>query len=110
MQEFDVTGRIKELCNSRSWSYYKLAKESGIPYSTLNTMLHKTNAPSIPTIERICQGLGISLSQFFAIENEIAKLSEDQHQCLSVWDTLDQNSKTLALAYMQGIQDRQNLP
>lgn len=108
MQEFDVTGRIKELCNSRSWSYYKLAKASGIPYSTLNTMLHKTNAPSIPTIERICQGLGITLSQFFDSTDETAKLSKDQRQLLSVWDTLDQKSKSLALTYMQGLRDRQD--
>lgn len=108
MQEFDVTGRIKELCNSRSWSYYKLAKASGIPYSTMNTMLHKTNAPSIPTIERICQGLGITLSQFFDANDETAKLSEDQRQCLFVWGTLDQKSKSLALTYMQGLQDRQD--
>lgn len=110
MQEFDITGRIKELCNSRSWSYYKLAKESGIPYSTLNPMLHKTNVPSIPTIERICNGLGITLSQFFAIDDELAKLTEDQCQCLSIWNALDQGSKALALTYMQGIRDRQNLP
>ena len=110
MQEFDVTGRIKELCHSRSWSYYKLAKASGIPYSTLNTMLHKTNAPSIPTIERICQGLGITLSQFFDTNDETATLSEDQRQLLSVWDTLDQKSKSLALTYMEGLRDRQAQP
>ena len=31
MNDFDVMGRIKELCKARSWSYYRLAKESGIP-------------------------------------------------------------------------------
>ena len=56
MQEFDVVGRIQELCRSRSWTYYRLAKASGIPYSTLSTMLHKTNVPSVPSLMKICDG------------------------------------------------------
>lgn len=107
MKEFDTTGRIKELCMLRSWTYYRLAKESGIPYSTLNTMLHKTNSPSIPTLERICEGFGITLSQFFTEESEIAKLLPDQRSCLAVWDILDAAGKELALVYMQGLKDRQ---
>lgn len=47
MGEFDVISRIDALCKARSWSYYRLAKESGIPYSTLNTMLHKTYVPTV---------------------------------------------------------------
>lgn len=109
MQEFNVTERIKELCSLRSWTYYRLAKESGIPYSTLNTMLHKTNSPSIPTVERICEGFGITLSQFFSSDSEIAKLLPDQRVCLSSWDVLDDSSKELAIAYMQGLKDRQRL-
>ncbi len=109
MNEFDVTGRIKELCAFRSWTYYRLAKESGIPYSTLNTMLHKTNAPSIPTIERICSGLGITLAQFFSIDSENSKLTKDQRACLALWNDLDSTGKSLALAYMQGIIDHHNV-
>lgn len=107
LKEFDATERIKELCMLRSWTYYRLAKESGIPYSTLNTMLHKTNAPSIPTLERICAGLGITLSQFFSMESEAAKLLPDQRSCLAAWNVLDASGKELALAYMQGLKDRQ---
>ena len=43
MQEFAVITHIQELCNARGWTYYRLAKESGITYSTLSTMLNKEN-------------------------------------------------------------------
>ena len=66
MVEFDVVARIQELCQSRSWTYYRLAKASGIPYSTLSTMLHKTNVPSVPSLMKICEGFGITLAQFFS--------------------------------------------
>lgn len=107
MQEFDVVGRIQELCRSRSWTYYRLAKASGIPYSTLSTMLHKTNVPSVPSLMKICDGLGITLAQFFSDQDETAKLTTDQKQCLSIWNRLDSTGKELASAYMLGLADRQ---
>ncbi len=107
MCEFDVVGRILELCKKKNWSYYRLAKESGIPYSTLNTMILKTNIPSVPTLMKLCRGFGITAAQFFAEEGESTDLSMDQRQCLKLWDSLDQYGRDLALAYMRGVADRQ---
>ena len=103
MDEFDVMGRIKELCASRSWTYYRLAKEADIPYSSLSTMLHKAYVPSIPSLIKICNGFGITLSQFFSEEDDTAKLTNKQRVCLEYWDQLDEQSQTLALAYMKGL-------
>lgn len=107
MNDFDVIDRIRSLCEARSWTYYRLAKESGIPYSTLSTMLHKTNVPSVPSLMKICEGLGITLAQFFSDQDETAKLTADQKDCLSLWNGLDARSKALASTYMQGLMDRQ---
>jgi len=107
MRDVDVVARIKELCESRSWTYYRLAKEAGIPYSTLSTMLHKTNVPSVPSLMKICDGLGITLTQFFSIGDEAAKLTKDQKGCLALWNELDIHGKELASVYMQGLIDRQ---
>lgn len=110
MVEIDVIGRIQELCEARSWTYYRLAKESDITYSTLSTMLHKTTAPSVPTLMKLCDGFGITLAQFFSPEDETAKLTQSQLACLTHWDRLDDKSKPLAVAYMRGLADRQDTP
>lgn len=107
MNDFDVMGRIKELCVSRSWTYYRLAKEADIPYSSLSTMLHKAYVPSIPSLIKICNGFGITLSQFFSEADDTAKLTKKQRACLEHWNQLDEQSQTLALAYMKGLADRQ---
>ena len=107
MTENDIIEHIKELCAERQWSYYKLAKESGIAYSTISTMLSKTAAPSIPTLFRICRGFDISISQFFAVGEEI-ELTEGQKECLSYWNSLDTRSRELALAYMAGLARRED--
>ena len=106
--EFDVTGRIQELCKARSWTLYRLAKASDIPYSTLSTMLHKSNIPSVPSLMKICGGFGISMAQFFSDADEVSKLTEDQKTCLEMWTQLDSRSQELALVYMQGLADRQD--
>lgn len=107
MKDFEVMERIKELCETRSWSYYRLAKESGIPYSTLNTMLHKSYVPTVPSLQKICDGFGITLAQFFSEADETALLTEAQKDCLKLWDSLDRKSQNLALVYMKGLADRQ---
>lgn len=108
MQEFDVVERIRELCKSRSLTYYRLSKNSGIPYSTLSTMLNKTNVPSLPSLMKICDGLDISLAQFFSDKDETVILSSDQRHCLELWGQLDSQSKKLAIAYMEGLSAKQN--
>lgn len=107
MQEFPVIERIKELCEARSWTYYRLAKESGIAYSTLNTMLNKTMSPSIPTLEKICLGFGITMSQFFSDQDDSIFLSEDDREHLAVWTQLNIHGKELATSYISGLLDMQ---
>lgn len=106
MNEFDVIGRINELCAARSWSYYRLAKESGISYSTLNTMFHKTYVPTIPSLMRICDGFGITLAQFFDLGADIAKLTKGQRACIEHWNRLNPQEQEMALAYMEGLASR----
>lgn len=100
MQGFAVIARIQELCSARGWTYYRLAKESGITYSTLSTMLNKENMPSIPTLEKLCSGFGISLCQFFADDNGWAALCDEQKVHLAQWEQLDPDSKIAAERYM----------
>ena len=108
MQENEIINRILTLCQSRQWSVYRLAKESGIAYSTLCTMLHKGNTPSIGTLIRICNGFGISIGDFFDEENPRSTLSESETRCLSVWNALTRESKDQSLRYMELLLRDQN--
>ena len=100
MQEFAVIARIQELCSARGQTYYRLAKESGITYSTLSTMLNKENMPSIPTLEKLCNGFGISLCQFFADDNGWSALRDEQKVHLAQWEQLNDNDKIAVERYI----------
>lgn len=103
MNEINPLERIQELCDERGWSYYQLAKASGITYSTLNTMVNKQNMPSLPTLQKLCQGFGISVTDFFEPDRSQRGLTKDQALCLSLFTALPPEDKQLALAYMKGL-------
>ena len=109
MEEHEVIIRIQDLCNARSWTPYRLAKESGIPYSTLCTMLHKTNAPSIPTLIKICRGFGITLSQFFDIDTGAIFQDLRQKEILNQWEALTEENQRSAQSYVRFLLHQQDL-
>ena len=58
--------RILQLINEREFTVNKLAMRSGITQSTLNNITSGRNhSTSVSTIQKLCDGLGISLRQFF---------------------------------------------
>jgi len=70
-------------------------------------MRRETSIPSIPSIIKICDGFGITLAQFFSPEDETAKLTADQKDCLDLWTKLSTRNKELASIYMKGLADGQ---
>lgn len=93
MCENEIIDRIKYICNEKDWTYYRLAKESGIAYSTLCTMLHKSNAPSIPTLYKICSGFGITLSEFFGDDIDRLIISSEEKDLLKNWKALSPDNQ-----------------
>ena len=97
-----VIKRIEELSEQKHWSKYRLAKKSGIPHSTIFNMLKRTNTPTIGTLVKICNGLGITLSQFFA-DDEYVTLTKQQKLLLRLWGTLENEEKIRCEAYIKGV-------
>lgn len=61
-----VANRILELCEQHGLTVNALADKSGISPSTLYSILkQKSNNPGIITLKKICDGLEISLADFF---------------------------------------------
>ena len=61
-----VKQRIINLCSTHTISINKLSILSGITQSTLNNIINTgSNNPTVSTIAKICDGLEISLRDFF---------------------------------------------
>lgn len=61
-----VTNRLLVLLDEKRMSINKLATESAVPPSTIKNILYgKSINPGIVTIKMLCDGLGITLIEFF---------------------------------------------
>ena len=86
--------RVQQLIDERHWTPYRLSKESGLPQSTVTNLFNRNYDPSITTLEAICGGLGITMSQFFA-EGELVELTPEQKQFFNDWAVLSPEDKLL---------------
>lgn len=61
-----VRNRILQLCNERDITINGLATICGLPPSSIKNILYgKSLNPKIATIKMICDGLNITLGEFF---------------------------------------------
>lgn len=93
----DVLAEITRLRLQRNWTEYELAKHSGLSQSTISTWYRKGQIPTLQSLEKICMGFGIPLSQFFAEENNLVSLTPKQKELLASWSALTDYQQDLIL-------------
>lgn len=65
-----VVKRFKELCEERNIKINELANLSGVTPSTAYSMMNEARRDiSIITIKKLCDGLDITLGEFFSTED-----------------------------------------
>ncbi|MBD5150762.1 MAG: helix-turn-helix transcriptional regulator [Oscillibacter sp.] len=63
-----VRARILDLCAQRQITVNRLATLSGVTQSTLNNIVSgRNNSATVSTIKKLCDGLDISLREFFDV-------------------------------------------
>ena len=69
---FDTMQRVRELDDERGLTLYQLSILSRISYNTLKLAENRGGQLKVETIECICRGLRITMSDFFAEEKKAA--------------------------------------
>lgn len=91
----NIKDRILQLMKERGWTMYRLAKETGLPTSTLSNMIKRSTTPTMSTVKTLCDGFGISLSQFFWDGTEAVLLTEEQKLFFADWASLTVTQKDI---------------
>ena len=61
--------RIIELCRERDITINKLCNLSGVTQSTVNNIVSgRNNSATVSTIKKLCDGLDITIEEFFTSE------------------------------------------
>ena len=103
LDEKYIANRIKELCDIKQMSMYALSKKTGISQSSLSNLMKRGSTPTFYTLDRICDGLGITLPQFFSDDIGKLELSSEQKKVLRMWETLTDKEKEAVEIYVRGM-------
>lgn len=58
--------RIYQLCDEHNISVNKLCIQSGVSQSTINNVVNgRNNSTTVSTVQKLCDGLNISIDEFF---------------------------------------------
>lgn len=103
----DTLRRIRRMLDERGWSLYQLAKEAGMPKSTLTNMFARNTQPTMYNIEKICEAFGVPVGYFFESEPTIVPdafvLNTEEQHFLEVFRSLPNQKRTLLNIYMSGL-------
>ena len=97
---FDVLEKINKERMRRGWIEYQLALNSGIAQSTISTWYRKKMQPTISSLEKICNGLGITLAQFFSTDTAI-ELSAQEQEFLELFHALNLDEQKVLIDLME---------
>lgn len=98
----DVHEKLRDLMSQRGWTAYRLARECSLSEATIANVIRRNANPSLPTLEAICAGFGITLSQFFA-ESEMVELSPELKALFDGWVTLSAEQKQAVLQMVSAL-------
>lgn len=97
----DVLDRITYYREQKNWTEYQLAEESGLTQSTISSWYRKNMIPSIPSLDKICNAFGITLSQFFSLDNEDFSITALQKELLIESSRLTETQQNALIAFLK---------
>ena len=89
----DVGERLKQLMDERGMNMYSLAKKSNLSWNTIKNFYSRQTKPTIVTVSMLCDGLGITLAQFFDVDGETDHLTGEQQHLVNRWNALSDRER-----------------
>ena len=101
----DVGERLKELMDERGLNMHSLAKKSGLSWNTIKNFYARKTKPTVTTISMLCDGLGITLAQFFDVEGETVHLTAEQQHVINRWNAMSDEKRKVFSALLDMLSD-----
>ncbi len=102
----DIHGRIKSLADDRNLSIYELAKRAGMAESTIYNLFERGTMPKLETLERLCDAMDVTLSDFFAFLSGPEKrvhMTGDEIALIELNRELTKRNREHLIIYAQGM-------
>ena len=102
-----IVERLRELTKERGWTPYRLAKESGINPNTVTPIIKKGRVPKLDTLIKLCEGLNVSMSEFFSFDADVTvHLSSAETDLVECYREIPEEEQQRLLGYVRGLARR----
>ena len=101
----EILERLNKVLKEAGITRYRLSKKCDVPEETLTGIFNRGSIPTIVTLEAICKGLNITLSQFFA-ENDMIELTPELKELYSDWRFLTPKQKELTKQFVKEMKNK----
>lgn len=91
----NVRVRLRRLMDQQGMSVYRLAQKAELSWNTIDNILKKDINPTVHTLELLCNGLGITLIQFFDEEGSAVQITAEQQKYLNRRDSLSERDRKI---------------
>ncbi len=94
--------KVNRLLKETGMTKAALAKESGLPYTTLDSMLKReTDTQRLAAVFRMARALGTSVESLVFDEEDPAAVSEEEKRILDLYSLLDSRGKDTVLSLLE---------
>lgn len=98
-----ILQKIQYYKKEKGWSDYELTKRAGLSPNILQNWEKRKSAPSLKTLESLCNVLGISVISLLSDNKELVALTKEQKELLALWNTLSPEQKRSVMSLIKSM-------
>jgi len=101
----DLKDKIKEFMDAKNTNVYALAKKSGVTQPCIANWFNERNyTPSIDALEKVCEGLEITMAQLFCDDDEkMMPINTEERRLLEIWQVLSKTQREYFILLLESI-------
>ncbi|MCM1440163.1 MAG: helix-turn-helix transcriptional regulator [Roseburia sp.] len=89
----EIYKKVDALRLEKGWTIYGLAKQAGTSPTTLYNWRDRGSSPTLALLDAISSALEISVLSLLINEDDLAALTEEQKEVISLWNSLSKEQK-----------------
>ena len=103
----NVGKRLQNIRKSKHISVYRISQDTGISTSHINSIERGEKNPSVETLCRLIEPLGITMSEFFNDDSDISYLSVEEKEVLAFFRTMPDDSAAAVIQLIRTLRKEQ---
>ena len=91
----DYGARLRKMRKAKKFSIYRLHIITGMSQGHISELEKNVNTPTIDTLQRLLEPMGISLAEFFNEDGEVSYLNERERELVANYRTMPDDKAEL---------------